>query len=50
MKKLTQRYQEAIAPHTTPERKAEIHQQLDKYCCLDTLAMVRLWQFFGGKG
>ncbi|MBK1829615.1 DUF2779 domain-containing protein [Verrucomicrobiaceae bacterium R5-34] len=41
-------YQEAIHPDTTPERKAEIHQQLDQYCCLDTLAMVRMWQFFMG--
>ena len=42
-------YQEAIKPDTTPERKAEIHSQLDKYCALDTLAMVRLWEFFSGK-
>ena len=42
-------YQEAIKPDTTPERKAEIHSQLDKYCALDTLAMVRLWEFFSGR-
>jgi len=42
-------YQEAIDPDTTPERKAEIESQLDKYCCLDTLAMVRLWEFFIGR-
>lgn len=42
-------YQEAIHPGTLPERKAEIQQQLDKYCALDTLAMVRLWEFFVGK-
>ena len=41
-------YQEAINPDITPERKAEIYDQLDKYCCLDTLAMVRLWEFFTG--
>lgn len=41
-------YQEAINPETTPKRKAEIHEQLDKYCALDTLAMVRLWEFFTG--
>jgi len=42
-------YQEAIKPDTTPERKAEIYSQLDKYCALDTLAMVRLWEFFSGR-
>jgi hypothetical protein len=41
-------YQEAINPDTTPERKAEIHSQLDKYCALDTYAMVRLWEVFRG--
>ena len=42
-------YQEAIMPNTTPERKAEIYSQLDKYCALDTLAKVRLWEFFSGR-
>ncbi len=42
-------YQEAIKPDTTPARKAEIYSQLDKYCALDTLAMVRLWEFFSGR-
>ena len=42
-------YREAIAPKTTPERKAEIHQQLDAYCALDTLALVRIWEFFVDK-
>jgi len=42
-------YQEAIDPDTTPERKAKIQSQLDTYCCLDTLAMVRLWEFFSGR-
>jgi hypothetical protein len=41
-------YAEAIAPTTTTERKAEIEQQLQKYCELDTLAMVRIWSFFSG--
>jgi hypothetical protein len=40
---------EAVAPETTPERKAEIERQLLAYCKLDTLAMVRLWEFFCGK-
>jgi len=42
-------YQEAINPDTSPERKAGIHAELDQYCCLDTLAMVRLWEFFTGQ-
>lgn len=37
---------EAMAPGTTPERKAEIQKQLLAYCELDTFAMVRLWEFF----
>ncbi len=40
---------EAIAPQTTPARKAEIEQQLLDYCKLDTYAMVRLWSAFTGK-
>ena len=40
---------EAMTPGTTPERKAEIERQLLAYCKLDTLAMVRLWEFFRGK-
>jgi len=41
-------FSEAIHPDTTPGRKAELHAQLLAYCLLDTLAMVRLWQFFQG--
>jgi hypothetical protein len=37
-------YQEAIEAKTTPERRAEIRDQLERYCELDTLAMVRLVQ------
>ncbi len=40
---------EAIAPQTTPARKAEIEQQLLDYCKLDTYAMVCLWSAFTGK-
>ncbi len=40
---------EAVSPGTTPERKAEIERQLLAYCKLDTLAMVRLWEFFKGR-
>jgi len=42
-------YLEAIAPATTTERKNEIGEQLRAYCSLDTLAMVKLWQFFSGR-
>jgi len=43
-------FMEAIDPATTPERKQEIENQLVEYCKLDTLAMVRLWEKFSGKG
>ena len=39
-------FKEAIAPQTTPTRKQKIETQLFSYCLLDTLAMVRLYQFF----
>ncbi|WP_267875286.1 hypothetical protein [Massilia sp. Dwa41.01b] len=42
-------YLEAIAPTTTAERKGEIEGQLLAYCHLDTLAMVRLWEFFTAR-
>lgn len=38
-------YTEAVAPNTLPERREEIRKQLWDYCCLDTLAMVRVWEF-----
>ena len=41
-------YKEAINPVTTPERKTEIEKSLLAYCKLDTLAMVRLWEFLYG--
>jgi hypothetical protein len=41
---------EALAPLTTPARKAEIERQLLDYCKLDTYAMVRLWSAFTGQG
>lgn len=41
-------FAEALNPTTTAERKTEIERQLLAYCGLDTLAMVRLWEFFGG--
>lgn len=42
-------FMEAIDPATTPVRKLELQNQLVEYCKLDTLAMVRLWEFFAGK-
>jgi len=35
-------YMAAIAPDCAPERKAEIHAELEAYCGLDTWAMVEL--------
>jgi hypothetical protein len=43
-------YLEAIRPHTTLERREEVHRQLTDYCHLDTYALVRLWQSFSGRG
>jgi hypothetical protein len=40
---------EAVDPATQPARKREIEGQLLDYCHLDTLAMVRLWEFFSAK-
>jgi hypothetical protein len=41
-------FREAIAVGTTKERKREIERELREYCELDTLAMVRVWEVFGG--
>jgi hypothetical protein len=42
-------FREAIHPDTNPTRHSEIEAQLLAYCKLDTLAMVRLWEFFTGR-
>ena len=42
-------FAEAIHPGTAAGRKREIERQLLAYCRLDTLAMVRLWEFFKGR-
>lgn len=42
-------FREAIDPETSPQRRAQIEQQLIRYCGLDTYAMVRLWQFLSGR-
>ncbi|PVY91171.1 uncharacterized protein DUF2779 [Acidovorax sp. 99] len=39
-------YLEAIAPATSPQRKALIRDELLAYCALDTLAMVEIWKKF----
>lgn len=41
-------YLDAVSP-TAYSRIAETEQQLFKYCCLDTYAMVNLWQFISGR-
>ncbi len=42
-------YLEAIDPATTADRKAELRQQLLRYCKFDTEAMVRLVRFLGSE-
>jgi hypothetical protein len=42
-------YTEAIAPETAPERREQIREELTAYCALDTLAMVRVWEFLAGR-
>jgi len=39
-------YLEAIDPATSPQRKAELKEQLLRYCRFDTEAMVQLVRFF----
>ena len=41
-------FKEATNSACLPERKAEIEVQLRRYCGLDTLAMVKIWEFFRG--
>lgn len=43
-----QAYLEAIEPATLTHRKQQIRAQLESYCALDTLAMVKLWGKFSG--
>jgi hypothetical protein len=40
---------EAIDPATPEQRKAELKQQLLRYCRFDTDAMRRLVSFFAGS-
>ena len=39
-------YTEAIHPDTSAERRAQLHEQLLRYCELDTYAMIKIWQTF----
>jgi hypothetical protein len=45
----TEAYIEAIQLQTPQARKDELREQLLAYCCLDTFAMVRLWEYFAGR-
>jgi predicted RecB family nuclease len=40
---------EAIGAETPPERKAELKEQLLRYCRFDTEAMVEIVRFFSGN-
>ena len=40
---------EAIDPKTTPDRKAELEEQLLRYCKFDTEAMVEIVQYFSSS-
>lgn len=44
-----QAYLEAIAPGTSTARRQQLHRQLWRYCELDTIAMVRLWDVLGDQ-
>lgn len=41
---------EALDPVSSPQRREQITQQLNSYCELDTMAMVRIYDFFQGNG
>ncbi|HWS65774.1 MAG TPA: hypothetical protein VN325_23690 [Steroidobacteraceae bacterium] len=42
-------YVEAVDSGTPVERKKEIERELKAYCALDTEAMIRIWEVFGGR-
>jgi hypothetical protein len=42
-------YLEAIDSGTSAERKEQIALELEAYCALDTEAMIRIWEVFGGR-
>ena len=39
-------YREAIHPETSPVRKKHLYERMLAYCELDTLATVRIWEYF----
>jgi len=41
-------YLEACSPETSDERREELRNQMLKYCEVDTLATVRIWELFKG--
>ena len=43
-------YLEIISPDTDAERKVFLTKELEEYCKLDTLAMVKIARFFQGIG
>jgi len=43
-----QAYREAVSVKTDKERVFELEKKLRDYCSLDTLAMVRIWEFLLG--
>ncbi len=43
-------YEEMIAPDTPEDRRTQLHERLLKYCELDTLALVKLADFFQSQG
>lgn len=42
-------YLEATSPNVDSQRKRDLEENLKKYCELDTLGMVRIWQYFSGR-
>ncbi len=44
-----QAYLEAITPETATTRREGIRKQLLDYCELDTLALVKMWEFFSDQ-
>ena len=44
-----QAYVEATAEGVAEARREQLREQLRAYCALDTLAMVKIWEVFGGR-
>ena len=39
------RHRQMIAPDTSDKEREELSRELKKYCKLDTLAMVKIYEF-----